>query len=97
MLKSNHTRNLIQRRIQFLGITRTELGRRLGFKQCNQQQIFNIMKGRCQLPVKHIPKFAKELNINSNVIIDAMTRDYAEALTLALIENTQLKQEKTIE
>lgn len=96
LLKSIHTKELIKRRIEFLGITPTELGRRIGFKTCNQQQIFNIMKGKCQLPVKHIPKFARELGINSCVIVDAMTRDYGEALLKATIEDTQSKTEKTI-
>lgn len=93
--KSNHTRELIERRIKYLGITKSELGRRLGLKQKNQQQIFNIMNGRCQLPVKHVKTLSQNLEINETVIIDAMTRDYCETL-IKTIGESQLKIQKTI-
>jgi hypothetical protein len=73
-----------------------ELGRRLNFAHNNQQQIYNIMYGKCQFPVKHIPNLCNVIKVRQDEIISMMALDYAEALIKA-IEDNQSKPKETIE
>lgn len=81
-MKSNNreTGKLIRSRRVFLGMTQSELSRDLKWKCINAQQISNIEKGKCQLPIKHIVVMAKSLRVDPIEIVTAMKIDYSEGI-----------------
>ena len=80
MIKSNRTASLIKSRRIELGLTQSDLHKKLGWKVFNTQYISNIELGKCQLPPKHINNFATAIGIDNQIILDAMVLDYKDSL-----------------
>lgn len=61
-----------------VGLSQTKLSEKLGFK--NGQFVSNVERGLCNLPMKSIKKVSVELEIDQEILIDAMTQDFKEHL-----------------
>ena len=57
--------DLMKRRIE-MGFTREQLSKKLG---CNKQQVYNFELGGRPVPIKHLPKLARALEVRESDLL----------------------------
>lgn len=71
------------------GITQEELSEKMGLtqKRKSYQQISNIERGVCQLPIKHVAKISEVLGVTKETIIDLLVQDYKQKIISHICHN----------
>lgn len=79
-IKAEHIAKLIYKARTTKRISQAELCVALGMRGKTSQYISNVERGQNQLPAKRMAAVAHLLGLEKHLIIEAMTKDYAESL-----------------
>lgn len=81
---ANHVAVLIRNRRTDLKISQRQLHRKIFSIGKDGQFVSNVERGKCSLPVKHIPAISELLEIDPNELIEAFVKDYRDQIIKAV-------------
>lgn len=61
-------------------VSQQDLSILLGFKSGSGQFISNVERGLCGFPPKLVPKICSALNLDEEILLEAMMKDYGDAI-----------------
>jgi transcriptional regulator with XRE-family HTH domain len=70
-------------------LTQTKLSGLLGWKTKNAQYVSNIIRGKCQFPIKDSGKLCDVLGIELEVLIEKFSSDYRLSILDELYKNSE--------
>ena len=78
--KSHFVSELMLNKMKELGLTQRALSEKMGWRSNDGQSVSNMIRGKCQLPVKSIKKLSLAINVPVQDIINEMVRDYVRCV-----------------
>ena len=96
-IKANYISKYIRSRRTSLDMSQQALQKSLNWNGKSAQYISNVELGKCSFPSKDLRKLSEALQVDREILIDLMVRDYRDSLVnevnAEIIRDTQLNKQ----